>query len=657
MLASVRAAHITAFTTLGFALLFVFPSTKERHLLSAKEAVDRIETAGLERLYKARAHAASDPSLEWLLSTNCTAGPCGLCRERACVIEVPVFDASRQAKEFGSLYGLDCPSWRKPPTREEPCETRGFKLADVYLVDATPDDALHLDLSERGQALREADQNYWKAHELRSTHCWRYRKLQQGVGSKVANRGSCDAAETALAGAFTEYQTRLREMEEGREALARRSGELQNAIAKGQLGHTLVAKFVDGESTYHVTIQSKPERTDVVTVARYDDLKLILASGQWDTLRKLDKATALAFLDDQITEARLGGELLGIRLSGGDFLRWFGLVVGFLSVYAAYLATKATPDQSEWWPTGRAAVFVSIVTCFLAGGAVWLACGCADAFCAAESDRTESSAFFSWMSSTMPVEPRIRPAGFARLSLFMLAASVAVMLPMLLPGKLLRRPRDGESSPRGAPCSDWFFGFVACAPEPPALVLPERRARMSTQSDELDVTPVKHPDSNKRRKAYGVLRDVGFQVDGSTITVPASFQCDGANIPRPLWNLVGSPFQPEFMPAAVLHDWLYHTHATDRALADRAFLSMLRQWEVGVVRAWLVYSAVRLFGFSYWRNGPDDLAYIDRLCREFAKEGKNPELYGLRHTVSGGASAGHVDGTATGAPAPSPPTT
>lgn len=84
--------------------------------------------------------------------------------------------------------------------------------------------------------------------------------------------------------------------------------------------------------------------------------------------------------------------------------------------------------------------------------------------------------------------------------------------------------------------------------------------------------------------------------------VPAGFRTDGASIPRLLWPIVGSPFAPEVMPAAVRHDFDYRFGATSRDVADRWFRRTAISEGVAPWRAWLLWSGVRAFGWLYWRR-------------------------------------------------------
>lgn len=111
-------------------------------------------------------------------------------------------------------------------------------------------------------------------------------------------------------------------------------------------------------------------------------------------------------------------------------------------------------------------------------------------------------------------------------------------------------------------------------------------------------------------------------------TVPAHFLTDGASIPWPLWSLIGSPMRARFVAAAVAHDYLYSV-GHDRRAADALFRELLLEntptpptgdrsglwantlrlrpvhrvrvaWYV--TRCWLMWLAVRGFGWWPWRK-------------------------------------------------------
>ena len=142
--------------------------------------------------------------------------------------------------------------------------------------------------------------------------------------------------------------------------------------------------------------------------------------------------------------------------------------------------------------------------------------------------------------------------------------------------------------------------------------------------------PVARPDMNKFDEAYEVAGDLSIARYGALITVPKFFQYDGASIPPAAWQLVGTPFQPRFMTAAVFHDWLYHTHQLKQQQAtDELFHDLLLQSGVNKVRAAAMLAAVRLAGGWYWDNDEDDDAYLIRLAERILADGRDPADYGM----------------------------
>jgi hypothetical protein len=84
------------------------------------------------------------------------------------------------------------------------------------------------------------------------------------------------------------------------------------------------------------------------------------------------------------------------------------------------------------------------------------------------------------------------------------------------------------------------------------------------------------------------------------IAVPVGFVTDFASVPRILWSL----FPPigRYGYAALFHDYVYWQQVMTREKADRVFKDTME--ELGVTR-WtkaVLFSAVRLFGGSAWRN-------------------------------------------------------
>lgn len=92
-----------------------------------------------------------------------------------------------------------------------------------------------------------------------------------------------------------------------------------------------------------------------------------------------------------------------------------------------------------------------------------------------------------------------------------------------------------------------------------------------------------------------------------TVTVPLGFTCDGASIPRLFWPLIGHPLSSTVIRSGALHDHLYWRHSFDRRpitrrRADLEFRYALAVDGTGVVRRWLMWAAVRAFGYWAWHS-------------------------------------------------------
>ena len=129
---------------------------------------------------------------------------------------------------------------------------------------------------------------------------------------------------------------------------------------------------------------------------------------------------------------------------------------------------------------------------------------------------------------------------------------------------------------------------------------------MSTSRDtDLVVRPL------RGKSLYCLHRDWTY----GRFTVREGFHTDGASIPRIFWTLIGGPARAAFMEAAVLHDWHYVRaswydrtgrslvhNIVDRKEADDIFYGLLKKNKVHPFRAWLMWLAVRSFGWLYWKK-------------------------------------------------------
>jgi len=91
---------------------------------------------------------------------------------------------------------------------------------------------------------------------------------------------------------------------------------------------------------------------------------------------------------------------------------------------------------------------------------------------------------------------------------------------------------------------------------------------------------------------------VGYEGSRDRVTVPAGFVTDFASSPPAVWSLI--PPWGKYGKAAVVHDYLYQTKARSRKEADDIFREAMVVLQVDSVRVFLMYWAVRLFGWLAW---------------------------------------------------------
>jgi hypothetical protein len=112
-----------------------------------------------------------------------------------------------------------------------------------------------------------------------------------------------------------------------------------------------------------------------------------------------------------------------------------------------------------------------------------------------------------------------------------------------------------------------------------------------------------HVDIGDDHDRLTVLLEITYtDPRGRIWTVPEMFVTDGASIPRVLWPLIGSPFTGPYRVPAVLHDAAYCCVGLTKEDADLMFYEAMLEKGLGRFRAWLMYSAVKLFGRVSWER-------------------------------------------------------
>ena len=104
------------------------------------------------------------------------------------------------------------------------------------------------------------------------------------------------------------------------------------------------------------------------------------------------------------------------------------------------------------------------------------------------------------------------------------------------------------------------------------------------------------------RGQYALVEPLRAWVTGRRFLVPEGFTTDGASIPPPCWLLVGHPYSPSSLRAAILHDWMCRTaaaHGMSSTRVHHLFYVALRADGVAWARARAMWLAVHWFGPSF----------------------------------------------------------
>ena len=97
------------------------------------------------------------------------------------------------------------------------------------------------------------------------------------------------------------------------------------------------------------------------------------------------------------------------------------------------------------------------------------------------------------------------------------------------------------------------------------------------------------------------------------VWVKPGFRSDGASVPRFLWRVLGSPYDPDIVAQSIAHDALYRGEIVPRKDADAAYRDLMAEGGVGKRRRRVFWIGVRLFGWlTYLRHTPESVAEARR---------------------------------------------
>lgn len=114
----------------------------------------------------------------------------------------------------------------------------------------------------------------------------------------------------------------------------------------------------------------------------------------------------------------------------------------------------------------------------------------------------------------------------------------------------------------------------------------------------------KEPACIKPHKQYHYLtcEPIEVDIDGHKVIIPAGMDTDLASIPKWLWSFI-APANSAYISPAILHDFLYHCPLYTRQQTDDIFWSALIENNAGDYSSYIMYLAVRAFGWKYYQDG------------------------------------------------------
>jgi hypothetical protein len=117
---------------------------------------------------------------------------------------------------------------------------------------------------------------------------------------------------------------------------------------------------------------------------------------------------------------------------------------------------------------------------------------------------------------------------------------------------------------------------------------------------------------------YQTCNQIKFMINDREFIIPANFETDLASIPKIAWPIM-APAHSSLIRAAIVHDWFYRkTCDFTRYETDLIFYHMLKNDGVSTIRASIMYYAVRVFGWNFYkeRNCAKKLEGMDKKMRK-----------------------------------------
>lgn len=120
-----------------------------------------------------------------------------------------------------------------------------------------------------------------------------------------------------------------------------------------------------------------------------------------------------------------------------------------------------------------------------------------------------------------------------------------------------------------------------------------------------DVEPKINVNCHNEKKPFVLMNNIYYlsnkykDLEIYGIRINKGYNWNGANIPRFLWRIVGSQYNPEFLPASMIHDWLCENKGfiikNGAKISSLIFRDVLVLYRVPKWKANIMMSAVYMF--------------------------------------------------------------
>ena len=142
--------------------------------------------------------------------------------------------------------------------------------------------------------------------------------------------------------------------------------------------------------------------------------------------------------------------------------------------------------------------------------------------------------------------------------------------------------------------------------------------------------PEPHLEPVVGTQTYRLVSDylIRLPYSGKWLLIKAGFIFDGASIPQWLWSIIGEPFDPNWVAAALCHDALYAAELMPKHDCDKElFHIMCETSQEGADSARKFFIAVDTFGGWVWRKHTEK-SILDARTEVFLSDTQPPQIEG-----------------------------